>query len=100
LGAAGNLGLDEEEEEEEEEVWEMGRREEDSLRGRMRGWPLSCCWRLASRASIFICVDAAGGGGNEGLGARERDRGGETLLRPGEGERLSCCAPTNPVKSS
>ena len=69
----------------------MGRREEESLRGRMRGWVLSCCcWRLASRASIFSPPEA-GGGGNEGLGARERDRGGE-IRRLGEGERecLSC----------
>ena len=56
----------------------------------MSGCPLFCCWRLASLASIFIPVEA-GGGGNEGLGARERERGGETLLL-GEGDldHLSC----------
>jgi hypothetical protein len=82
------------------EVCEAGKRlADDSLFGRMRGWPPLRC-RLASRVSIFMELVEGGGGGKFGLGARERDLGGETFLL-GEGDLdLLSCAPTNPVKSS
>ena len=64
-----------------------GREAEESLRGRISGRLLFFCRRLASRVSIFMAV-AAAGGANDGLGARERDRGGEILL--GDADLLSC----------
>ena len=85
LGAAGSLDLTELG----GEVCDTGRREEESRRGRIKGWALFCCWRLASRVSIFSPV-VAGGGVCEGLGARDRERGGESLLGEGDLECLSC----------
>lgn len=65
------------------------RREEESRRGRMNGCVLFCCRRLELRASIFM-LEEAGGGACEGLGARERERGGERRFGEGDLECLSC----------